>query len=243
MPCHVLYLPCFLFGAVALSQIMFSAGSTTGNVSWLVWQARSLQPTCSHVHALMRVQAVSSCIHLVDSPRSSSLPNASWSKAPSPDCRSWGPVLHIPGLQRVVKSRDGATERPDLGLVVFPGEALLLNPLLLLFHHVCASTEKSILEGSPKKINYLPIIYTPGKYHYYLTMAACVLSLILLLECSCIGLIYSSVNQKDVGRITDLIAQWFCHALGMQGTKTSLWPKKALLLTDRRHCWPFTFYP
>lgn len=118
---------------------MFSAGSTTGNVSWSVWQACSLQPTCYYVHALMRVQVVSSCIHLVDSPRSSSLPNACWSKAPGADSRSWGPVLHIPGLQRVVKSRDGAT----LGLVFFPGEALLLNPLLLLFHHVCASTQRS----------------------------------------------------------------------------------------------------
>lgn len=122
---------------------MFSAGSTTGNVTWSVWQAHSLQPTRYHFHALMRVQAVSSCIHLVGSPRSSSHPNACGSKAPGAESRSWGPVLHIPGLQRVVKSRDGATERPDLGLVFFPGEALLLNPLLLLFHHVCASTQRS----------------------------------------------------------------------------------------------------
>lgn len=63
-------------------------------------------------------------------------------------------------------------------------------------------------------------------------MAACVLALVLLLEHSYEGLIYLPVNQKDVGRITDLIAQRFCHALGMQETKTSLWPKKALLLTD-----------
>jgi len=37
--------------------------------------------------------------------------------------------------------------------------------------------------------------------------SVCALALILMLEHSYIGLIYSSVNQKDVGRITDLIAQ------------------------------------
>lgn len=61
----------------------------------------------------------------------------------------------------------------------------------------------------------------------------CALALVLLPERSHIGFIYFSVKQKDVGRITDAIAPWFCHACGAQESKTSLWPKKALLLTDQ----------
>lgn len=59
------------------------------------------------------------------------------------------------------------------------------------------------------------------------------LALVLLPERSHVGFIYFSVKQKDVGRISDAIAPWFCHARGAQERKTSLWPTKALLLTDQ----------
>lgn len=78
--------------------------------------------------------------------------------------------------------------------------------------------------------NYFSMSDTPGK-HPAARAEQCVCPLPLLLEHSEVGLIHSSVNQEDVGRITDLIAQWFCHALAMQETKGSLWPKKASLLT------------
>lgn len=105
------------------------------------------------------------------------------------------------------------------------------------FSHCCCPTVCASVLGEadpwrfPKEKELFPHDFHSWQAPCCLSRAVCVLSLPVLLEHSEVGLIYSSVNQKDVGRITDLIAQWFCHALAMQETKGSLWPKKASLLT------------